>query len=324
VQHTNRPAVLRWCGILAAIAIIIGPVATGAAAQSQAPPTAQDAAAVMTVLEVRLKDGSVLYGVVERGTPDRVVIRTISGVLVEVARAQVASMAPARGVVIDGEFRPSDANATRLMFSPTGRSLRKGQGYVGVYEFILPFVQVGVTDRLSLGVGTPLLFFGDDTSRPVWVTPKYQFYRGSRVSAAAGVMHFHVFGEDARVGLAYGVATMGSDDNAWTVGSGWAYSRYYENEYDPACWSVPYQPCAPDRVARTEGSPVVMVGGERRLSRRVKFLSENYVFDGGGIASFGVRFLGERLSADLGAAIPLGLDEFILVPVVNFVWTFGE
>ncbi|MCC7043850.1 MAG: hypothetical protein IT183_08305 [Acidobacteria bacterium] len=320
MQLTLLPAVSLWRVIVATAAIVFGLGVAGVAAQA---PT-QDNAGAITVVEVRLKDGSVLYGVVERETPGQVVIRTISGVLVDVDRAQVASMVPARGAVIDGEFRPYDANATRLMFSPTGRSLRKGQGYVGVYEFVLPFVQVGITDRLSFGVGTPLLFVGDDTSRPVWVTPKYQFYRGSRVTAAAGVMHFHVFGEDARVGLAYGVATIGSDDNAWTVGSGWAYSRYYENQYGPGCWTVPYQPCEPTRVAQTEGSPVVMVGGERRLSRRVKFLSENYVFQGGGIASFGVRFLGERLSADLGAAIPLGLDEVIVVPVVNFVWTFGE
>lgn len=322
MQLTSRPAVARLRVVLATVAIVFGLGVSGAAAQAQAP--VPDTAAAITVVEVRLKDGSVLYGAIERETPDQVVIRTISGVLVDVDRAQIASMAPARGAVIDGQFRPYDANATRLMFSPTGRSLRKGQGYVGVYEFLLPFVQVGITDRLSFGVGTPLLFFGDDTSRPVWVTPKYQVYRGSRVTAAAGVMHFHVFGEDARVGLAYGVATIGSDDNAWTVGSGWAYSRYYEDEYGPGCWTVPYQPCEPTRVARTEGSPVVMFGGERRLSRRVKFLSENYAFEGGGIASFGVRFLGERLSADLGAAVPLGLDELIVVPVVNFVWTFGE
>lgn len=319
----NLPAARsRLRDVLAVAALVFGIGVSGTAGQE--PAAAQGAAIQVSVVELRLRDGSVIYGTIERETAEQVVIRTISGVVIEVDRGQVASIEPAQGIVIGGEFRPYDANATRLMFSPTGRSLRKGEGYVGVYEFILPFVQVGITDRFSLGVGTPLLFLGDDASRPVWVTPKYQFYRGSRVTAAAGVMHFHVFGEDARVGLAYGVATIGSDDNAWTAGAGWAYSRYYENEYDPACWSVPYQPCDPTRVARTEGSPVIMVGGERRLSRRVKFITENYAFEGAGIASFGVRFIGERLSADLGAAIPLGVDEIIVVPVVNFVWTFGR
>lgn len=73
-------------------------------------------------------------------------------------------------------------------------------------------------------------------------------------------------------------------------------------------------------------SPVVMVGGERRVSRRVKVVTENYVFNQGGIVSVGVRFLGERLSADLGVFAPISGEEgvFVLAPIVNFVWTFGK
>jgi energy-converting hydrogenase Eha subunit B len=56
----------------------------------------------------------------------------------------------------------------------------------------------------------------------------------------------------------------------------------------------------------------------------VKFITENYGFQGGGLVSAGVRFIGDRLSADLGVFVPIGLDEVILLPVVNFVWTFGE
>jgi len=274
-------------------------------------------------MEVRLLDGSIIYGVITSETVDRIVVRTIAGVVVEVPRAQIASLKPAAGTVVDGEFRSADSNATRLLFSPTGRSLKKGQGYVGVYEIILPFVQVGITDRLSLGFGTPLVFVGDETGRPVWVTPKYQFFASERVNAAAGVMHFSVFGEDSNVGVAYTVATVGTDDNAWTAGAGWAYSRYYENEY-PSCFAGPGGSCDPVRVEKAEGSLVAMLGAERRLSRRVKFISENYAFNSGGIVSAGVRFLGERLSADLGVFAPVGVEEFVVLPVVNFVWTFGS
>ena len=51
-------------------------------------------------------------------------------------------------------------------------------------------------------------------------------------------------------------------------------------------------------------------------------VSEIYAFQGAGIASAGVRFLGERLSADLGLAVPLGAGEAFVFPVVNFVWKF--
>jgi hypothetical protein len=65
-----------------------------------------------------------------------------------------------------------------------------------------------------------------------------------------------------------------------------------------------------------------MLGGERRLSRRVKFITENYVFTGGGLLSGGVRFLGESLSADIGLVTPVGVGEFFAFPIVNFVWKF--
>jgi hypothetical protein len=312
------------CVGLVIVACLVGaaaPVVAAAAAQS-----AVVQAAAPPLVELRLKDGSVLYGTIQTETAERVVLRSIAGVVLAVERAQIASLRPAHGEVVDGEFQPADSNATRLLFSPTGRSLRKGQGYVGVYEFLLPFVQYGVTDRLTMGAGTPLIFFGDESSRPVWLTPKYQFYKGPRTSAAVGVMHFVLFGADARVGLAYAVATTGSDDNAWTIGAGWAYARYDEDEYPPSCAGPGAAPvrCEPDRVTQTHGSPVLMVGGERRVSRRVKLISENYVFKDGGFLSAGVRFLGDRLSADLGVFTPLSTDVFLVAPIVNFVWTFEK
>jgi hypothetical protein len=196
-----------------------------------------------------------------------------------------------------------------------------------VYEFLLPFVQVGVTDRLTVGAGTPLLFFGDETGRPVWVTPKYQFYRGARTSAALGVMHFFVLGESSRVGLAYAVTTTGTDDNAVSIGAGWAYARYREDAPSRCPIGPPGMavPCTSEQTTKVVGSPVAMIGGERRLSRHVKIITENYAFEGGGVVSIGIRFLGERLSADLGVFTPVTADEgFIVAPIVNFVWTFGR
>jgi hypothetical protein len=52
-------------------------------------------------------------------------------------------------------------------------------------------------------------------------------------------------------------------------------------------------------------------------------MTENYIWKGGeGILSGGVRFLGERLSADLALAIPVGIGELFAFPVVNFVYVF--
>ena len=65
-----------------------------------------------------------------------------------------------------------------------------------------------------------------------------------------------------------------------------------------------------------------MIGGEHRVTRRVKLVSENYVFKGGGFVSGGVRLFGEKLSADFGLMYPLFEGSTILIPMVNIVRKF--
>ena len=61
-----------------------------------------------------------------------------------------------------------------------------------------------------------------------------------------------------------------------------------------------------------------------RLGRRVKLVTENYVWQSGaGIVSAGVRFFGERMSADVALGVPVGGDAGgFAFPVVNFVYLF--
>jgi hypothetical protein len=68
-----------------------------------------------------------------------------------------------------------------------------------------------------------------------------------------------------------------------------------------------------------------MVGGESRIGRRTKFLTENYFLpsEGVGALSGGVRFFGERLSADFGLGVAFGDgDTACCLPLVNFVYSF--
>ena len=102
-----------------------------------------------------LRDGSRLVGTVVKEDDEEVVLRNDSGTIVAARREDIASLKEITGDVVDGRFVPRDPNATRLFFGPTGRSLARGQAYLGVYEFLMPFVQVGITDRLSIGGGTP-------------------------------------------------------------------------------------------------------------------------------------------------------------------------
>lgn len=272
------------------------------AAAPQAPPStiAIVVPAEGITQQLELKDGTRAIGRVESIQGDRFTFRTISGVAMEVDRAMVQNIGPVTGRVVNGEFWPADPNPTRLFFAPTGRSLKKGESYFGVYEILLPFVQYGITDRISIGGGTPLVFGSDDV--PFWVTPKVQIYKATSTEVSLGVLHFFNVG-DYNLGIAYGVVTTGSVDSAFTIGAGYAYERSGDDGDDG-------------------GSPLLMVGGERRVSRRIKLVTENYVFHDGGLVSGGVRFLGERLSVDLGLVSPIGAGDFVAVPIINFVWKF--
>lgn len=281
-------------------------IASVVVALSGAPQVAQVPASSTPAIEVaapgmtqqlELNDGTRAIGRVESVQDGRFTFRTTAGVAMDVQIAMVRSLSAVTGSVVNGEFWPTDSNPTRLFFAPTGRSLRKGEAYLGVYEVMLPFVQYGVTDRISIGGGTPFVF-GAGGGQPFWVTPKVQVLKARSTEAAVGVLHFVNMG-DASAGIAYAVVTQGTPDAAATIGAGYAYASEDESR---------------------AGAPVVMLGAEKRLTRRVKFVTENYWFSGVGMVSGGFRFMGDRLSADFGLVAPLGGDVLFVFPMVNFVW----
>ena len=256
----------------------------------------EPAGGVERVAELVLKDGSRMYGAVEAESDAEVLFRTTGGALVRAPRPDVVSLRQVTGVIVAGEFRRDDPNRTRLLFAPTARSLRRGEVYLGVYETVVPFVQVGVTDRLSIGGGTPLIFNLSGSERLFWVTPKLQVYSGSRADVSVGVFHGTAAGENA--GIAYGVVTREAAGGAFTAGMGMAYTG--------------------------DGSHavVVMAGGESAPRRNLKLVTENYVWGSTAVASGAVRFFGDHLSADLGVAAAFTDDGAFAFPVVNFVYRF--
>jgi len=283
----------RWILLIATLAVVAIPSAARAGVAPSGPAGQQ-----ITLYELVLRDGSRLYGALERDDPDGIVFKTQAGAIVTVKRTDIETLKPVTGSLAGGEFMPPDPNATRLFFGPTGRSLPRGQVYLGVYEFLMPFVQVGVTDRFSIGGGTPLVFGFDSDDQPFWITPKLQILKTSSTGVSVGV--FHAFtGSGDGGGVAYAVSTSGNASGSFTIGGGMGYG--------------------------TDGgrAGVVMVGGERQVRRNLKVMTENYIWKGkDGVASAGVRFFGERLSADLALAIPIGSNELYVFPIVNFVYVF--
>ena len=301
------PFVLRWASRLALVIrtaslvlLALGGVTTTARAQV-APAVI---AVADTVKQIRLTDGSVFYGRIVAVDGDLVTIQLESGTRIEVTRPQIYSVQRTASRLVRGERWEADPNATRLFFGPTGRALGRGTGYFAVYELLMPFLSYGITDRISISGGTPIVPAA--MGELLYLAPKVTVISRPGVDFAAGAIAFFLPGEDESLGLAYGVGTFGTSDNAFTAGVGVPFIAGEEDDIA-------------DRV-------VIMFGAEARASRRTKFIGESYFVPGeaGGVLALGVRFFGERLSADAGLGFLLGDDAGCCLPIVNFVYVFGE
>ena len=258
-----------------------------------------------SVVEIRLSDGSVLFGRVVSVDESRVSIETTGGTRLEVERGQVRSVRQVRGRQVEGAFWTADPNGTRLFFGSTARSLPAGQGSFGVFELFFPIASYAVTDRLSISGGLPII--PETIGQIGYVSSQLQVVRGTGSSAAVGVLAGFGTDDVATAGLLYGVGTFGDADNAIHLSA--AFPFYTDGD-----------------DGDVGSDPLVMIGGERRISRRVKLMSENYFVpsESGALLSGGIRILGERLTADFGVGAAVGDGGGgCCLPLVNFVYTFG-
>lgn len=274
----------------------------GLLAIAATPAIAQEGVEALTpgesLYEIRLMDGSVLFGHVTAVEGETIVLVTLVGAHVEVERSQIRVARPAEGRVVEGEFWGEDPNSSRLFFTATGRTLKKGEAYVGTYIIVLPFFAVGLTDRITVAAGAPVLF---GELEPFYVAPKVQVFRTARAAISVGTLA--LFFDDEIVGINYAVGTFGTPDHALTLGLGFGFSGdQFSNQ------------------------PVAMIGGETRTSRRIKLVTENYFLPGedGLLFSAGLRFIGDRFSTDLGIAGFVGGTSACCIPLINFSYAFGR
>jgi hypothetical protein len=265
------------------------------AAPSQRRPAVVDATPAHEIQQPVPQDSTDVVDRVERVADDGAGFRTSAGDLVEPEESWVAETTAVADRAKETRW-PADPDRTRLLIGPTGRSLKQRESYFDVFGLILPSVQVGLTDRVSIGGGAPVFFPG--SGHVFWITPKVLVYTARKTDVAVGVLNIAV-GHDS-LGIAYGVLTRGTPDRAVTVGVGFAHE-----------WGK----------AAGDGAPIVMMGGERRVSRNLKLVTENYLLRGGGLATGGVRLLGERWAVDLGLAASLvAADYFFVFPTVKVMW----
>ena len=114
-------------------------------------------------------------------------------------------------------------------------------------------------------------------------------------------------------GMAFVVGTKGSPDKSFTCGIGLGYIAEEGEDVDFA------------------EHPVLLLGGNIRLSESMALVSENWLITGEELGldqqplSLALRFLGSKIAVDAGAII-IGevLKEGFPIPWLSFVYNFGD
>ncbi|MBC6611082.1 hypothetical protein H8B15_09115 [Hymenobacter sp. BT507] len=187
-------------------------------------------------------------------------------------------------------------NGTRMFFAPTARNLRRGEGYVQDIDIILLGVNYGITDNISVGALVPAI---PGVGLNVFaVTPKVSVPVSERFHVGGGLLYAFAFGSGG--GIAYGLGTYGTADNNATLGLGYLVGS-----------------------GDVDASPVVLVGGATRISRRFSLLTETYIADGGLAGLLGARVSAARVSGSLGFIYGTGLPA-IYPAYLEVAYRFGR
>jgi hypothetical protein len=252
---------------------------------------------------IQLKDGTRIVGRIIGETDEQLEVATPSGATMRFPRAAVESITSRSA----GDNVP-DPNDSRLFFAPTGRPLRKGTGQFTVHELMFPGVSYGLTDNVTLMGGVSIIPGLGLDQQLFYVAPKVGARVSDRFAVSAGYLFARVAEEgfENGAGIGFAVATLGGSDNSFTGGFGLAHSE-------------------------GEVAPILMLGGQARLGRRLFFLSENWIILNGDVRlgeqpfSAGLRFCGDRVSVDFGLILVGELiEEGFPMPWLAFSYRFGS
>lgn len=267
-----------------------------------------------------LKDGTQLRGVLLSESPVGARIRTDNlGEIILTADKIERIDKNDEGFYNKGVYWFPNPNYSRYFFAPSALPLSKGEGYYQNAYLFVNSVSVGVTDHFTMGGG----FLLNPTFRywgAAFLAPKVSFPSQSNVTFGVGAIlvgayfrNFGLFNPDRELstflgGIGYGAVTFGNKEKNGSIGLGWGFAN-----------------------GNIGSRPTVNLSYMTRVGRRVGLVTENWIFIPGqnasavGILSGGVRFFGEKISADVGLLVPAAKDIgiFIAYPYVDFVVKFG-
>ncbi|TGE09661.1 hypothetical protein [Hymenobacter fodinae] len=245
---------------------------------------------------VTLLSGSTFAGILRATRPQELEFSTNEPGAVIIPRSQISRLELVPRVELADAMRHPGwgyvGNGTRVFFAPTARNLRAGEGYFQTIDLFLLGVNYGITDNVSIGMlasAVPGIGIGNQV---VAITPKFSYPVSNKLSVGGGLLYARIptfdsynYSTGYGAGVAYGLLTTGSADNNFTVGLGYGFSG--------------------GRGDQGFGkSPVAVVSGATRVSRRISLMSENYLITSGtgGLAGlYGIRLNWPRTTLGIGS-----------------------
>lgn len=266
---------------------------------------------VDSLVALELTDGSILRGTIVSEDTDTLTIVTSLGLKISMPKSSIQSRSVNRGRIVDGKFHRFDPNYTRLLFTPTGRPLRKGEGYFTDYYVFFPGVAYGVTNNLSIMAGISVMPGVGLGEQMLFIAPRYGKEFSESFALSGGFLYMSFAGEFS-TGLAFATGTYGSQEKCITAGIGMGFT----NE---------------DGDFQFAKHPILVWGGNIRLSNSISLVSENWIITGENFDmgfqpfSIALRFFGEHIAVDAGAIIMLEiLEEGFPIPWLSFVYNFSR
>jgi len=264
----------------------------------------------LSIYEIELTDGTEIAGYLIKKDSLIMSVKTIGGVKMDLPLDKIRKTEISRGYSEDNEFFYSDPNQTRLFISPTGRALKQGDGYFSLNELVIPIFAYGVTDFISVAAGMSIV--PGLPEQLIYFNLKATPYFKDNFGIGAGIFYIGLTGDgDFSSKVIYGVSTIGSNTAAVTFGLGGGIG----SEGDLS-------------------SAMFLFGGDVRISKTVKLLSENFIlFDNSSsnskpfsVFSLGVRFFGSRVAGDLGFFTTMetlkNSEGFPFLPWATFTYNF--
>lgn len=198
----------------------------------------------------------------------------------QVRRAELQGEAPGKSK--SGYY--DIGNGTRLFNAPTGRGLRKGEGTLLTTYLFFVGAEYGITNNFSVGATVSLIPGVPLSEQAFVIAPKFTAPLSEKLHVGVGAIYANIpFDESdsGGAGVGYGSLTYGGADDNLTLGIGYGFTS-----------------------GEIGSTPVFQLGGQKRISRRISLVSENYIIGDskagmGGL--YGVKFNWRRTSLGVAA-----------------------